>query len=367
MRRIILLAAIATTVASCTQKEHTQSAQALPIEVATPVVREVTLTREYPGYLAADATIAIVGRVNGTLTSRNYTPGSRVKKGALLFTIEPEVYINEVKAAEAAVSTAQASLDYARSNYARVIAASVSEAVSQIDVLQAETKVATSEAQLKTAEAQLATARTNLSYCYIRAPYDGIITLSNYSTGSYIAGAASPQQLATLYKDNTMYAYFDVTDNQWLRQQQRINEVGKEQQITFTLGEDRYFTRKANMDYLSPDVNLSTGTLRVRAQLDNADGFLKAGSYISIVLPYEKIAHGTLIRDASIGSDQLGNYVYVVDSNNRVEYRHIETGALVDDTLRLVRSGLNATERYVSKALLKVRNGMLITPIEDKH
>ena len=157
---------------------------------------------------------------------------------------------------------------------------------------------------------------------------------------------------------------FDVTDTQWLRQQRRIDEVGKEEQITFTLGEDRYFTRKARMDYLAPNVNTSTGTLRVRARLDNSDKFLKPGSYISIVLPYEKIEQGTLIEDASIGTDQLGNYIYVVNSDNTVEYRHIETGTTVDDTLRLVRSGIAPDERYVRKALLKVHNGMKVTPID---
>lgn len=362
MKRTILIAAIA--VAACSHKESEQAAHPLPVEVSTPIVREVTLTREYPGNLQADATVAIVGRVNGTLISRNYTPGERVKKGALLFTIEPTLYINAVKQAEAAVSTAGASLDYALNNYTRIKAAATSDAVSEIDVAQAATSVATAEAQLKSAEAQLATARTNLGYCYIKAPHSGTITLASYSTGSYIAGAGSPVQLATLYKDDMMYAYFDVTDNQWLRQQRRIDEVGKEEQITFTLGEDRYFTRKARMDYLAPNVNTGTGTLRVRARLDNSDKFLKPGSYISIVLPYEKIERGTLIDNASIGTDQLGSYIYVVNSDSTVEYRHIETGTTVDDTLRLVRSGIAPDERYVRKALLKVHNGMKVTPID---
>lgn len=361
MKRIILIAAIA--VAACNRQESTRAMQPLFVEVSSPIVRQVTLTREYPGYLQADATVSITGRVNGTLTDRSYTPGERVKKGKLLFTIDPTLYINAVKQCEAAVSTAKASLDYARNNYTRTKAAAEGNAVSQIDVAQAETNVATAEAQLATAEAQLATARTNLSYCYIKAPHNGVMTTAAYSTGNYIAGAASPVQLATLYKDDVMYAYFDVTDNQWLRQQQRIDRVGKDEYITFSLGEDKYFTRKARMDYLSPNVNLSTGTLQVRALLDNADGFLRPGSYISIVLPYEKVEQGLLINDASIGTDQLGNYIYVVNSDNIVEYRHIETGSVVDDTLRLVKSGIKPGERYVRGALLKVHNGMKITPV----
>ncbi len=365
MNRILLTAMAGTLFAACSHKQESSSTPPLPVAVETAEVRDVTLTREYPGYLSAEATVAIVARVNGTLIKKNYTPGRRVKRGDILFEIEPTTYQNEVTQAQAALSKAEAGLDYALSNYERMLKAEKSNAVSRIEVIQAQTNVATGRAAVSTARAALSTAATNLDYCLIRAPHDGLMTLADYSVGSYIAGAASPVQLGTLYKDDTMYAYFDVTDNQWLRQQQRIDAVGKEETITFSLGEDKYFTREARMDYLSPNVDLSTGTLRVRAELPNNDHFLKPGSYISVILPYEKATNAILARDASIGTDQLGNYLYVVNDSNIVEYRHIETGNIVDDTMRLVRSGLRPHERYVSKALMKVRGGQRITPVTE--
>ncbi|MBR2300619.1 MAG: efflux RND transporter periplasmic adaptor subunit [Bacteroidaceae bacterium] len=364
MKRFIYAVAVLLTAASCQEKRKTtDSIEKIPIEVSTPIVREVTLTREYPGFLESDITIDIVARVNGTLESKNYKAGSRVKKGELLFSIDPTTYKDAVTQAQANLKMAKANLDYSRNNYERMKAALESDAVSQIEFIKAETNVASAQADVSKAEAALSTARKELSYCYISAPYDGYISLPDYSTGNYIAGATSPVKLATLYKDDIMYAYFYVTGNEWLRQQYRIDEVGKEEYITFTLGDDKYFSRKAKMDYLSPDVNLTTGTLRVRARLENNDHFLKPGSYISIVLPYEKIDKGILITDASIGTDQLGKFIYVVNDSNIVEYRHIVTGNLVDDTLRVIREGLKAGEKYVSKALLKVRNGMEIIPI----
>ena len=365
MKKIIIAATITIMVAACQHKVKSgaTSDESIPIEVSLPIVREVTLTREYPGYLESDATIEIVGRVNGTLGSKNYKAGTRVKKGELLFTIESSSYKDAVKQAEAALKTAKANLDYSRNNYERMKIAIQSNAVSEIELLKAETNVATAEADVSNAEAALHTALTNLGYCNIYAPYDGYISLPEYSTGSYIAGASTPVKLATLYKDDIMYAYFDVSDNQWLRQQQQIDRIGKEEYITFTLGEDRYFSRRAKMDYLSPNINLSTGTLRVRAELANDDHFLKSGSYINVVLPYEQLDRGILITDASIGSDQLGKFIYVVNDSNIVEYRHIITGGIIDDTLRIVREGLQPNETYVSKALLKVRNGMKITPV----
>ena len=94
---------------------------------------------------------------------------------------------------------------------------------------------------------------------------------------------------------------------------------------------------------------------------------LKPGSYISVVMTYDDVKNAVLVRDASIGTDQLGKYLYVVDASNQVEYRRISVGNLVDDTLRLVTSGLEPTDRYVTKALLKVRNGMSVTPMMEKQ
>lgn len=137
--------------------------------------------------------------------------------------------------------------------------------------------------------------------------------------------------------------------------------------ITFSMAGGKMFTWDATIDYLAPDVNLSTGTLKVRAEMKNEGGFLKPGSYISIQLPYDNIRNAILINDASIGTDQLGKYIYVVNDSNKVVYRRIETGSLVNDTLRLITRGLAPDERYVTKALLKVRNSMQVTPIMEEQ
>lgn len=353
-------------VCGCHKKaENAGSTAALPVEVAQPIERTVTLTREYPGYLEALSTISIVGRASGTLQKQSYTAGGRVKKGETLFVIEPTLYQNAVAQAEAALNTAEAGLEYARSNYERMQQAIESDAVSQIELLQAKSNVKSYEAQVSNAKAALSTARTNLGYCYVKAPINGVVGIENYSVGTYIPGAASPVELCKMYQDDKMYAYFDITDNQWLNKEKRADVVGKEEYVTFTLGNDTYYRWKAKMDYLSPDINLSTGTMRVRAELDNSNLFLKPGSYISVILPYEKIDNGILVKDASIGTDQLGKFLYVLNDSNTVEYRTIETGNLIDDTLRLVTSGLKANELYVTKALLKVRGGMKITPIME--
>ena len=148
--------------AGCKEKSHQTEMPAPSISVATPVVRDITLTKDYPGYLSSDRMVNLVARVNGYLQSSQLVPGAKVKKGDLIFVIEPEVYQNNVTQAEAALNTAKAQVEYARSNYERMKEAAKSGAVSQIQVLQAESTAAEMEASVHNAEAALKTARTNL-------------------------------------------------------------------------------------------------------------------------------------------------------------------------------------------------------------
>lgn len=368
MKKLAVIFLLLPLLMGCKKQKHTTASMPAPeIDVARPQVRDITLTKDYPGYLATDKTVNLVARVNGVLQSINFQAGSRVRQGQLLFVIEPTLYEDNVKQAEAALETARAQLDYARNNYERMQEAIKSDAVSQIQVQQAKSSVAQGEAAVHNAEAELNTARTNLSYCYVKAPFNGTITKTQFDVGSYISGSLQPVTLATIYKDDSMYAYFNVSDNQWLG---LLLASGKgkvssqlPQEITVRLGEDGNRAYPAKLDYLSPNVDLSTGTLSVRANLDNPEGLLKSGLYVSITLPYGEAKNAVLVPDASIGTDQLGKFVYIVNDSNIVRYQHILTGQLVDDTLRQVTSGLDPQDRYVTKALLKVREGMKVKPV----
>ena len=295
----------------------------LAISVAKPIVKDITLTKDYPGYLTTEKTVNLVARVNGTLQSVSYAPGGRVKKGQLLFVIEPTLYNDKVAQAEAELKTAQAQLEYARNNYSRMKEAVKSDAVSQIQVLQSESSVTEGVAAVSNAEAALSTARTNLGYCYVRAPFDGTISKSTVDIGSYVGGSLQPVTLATIYKDDQMYAYFNVADNQWLEMSMNNQQPTKDlpKKIMVQLGKE--------------------GT----------------ESY------YGEADHAILVKEASIGTDQLGKFLYAVNDSDIVHYRHIEIGQLINDTLRQVLGGLSPQERYVTEALMKVRDGMKIKPI----
>lgn len=347
------------------KKEATRGTMPIPeISVAHPVVQDITLTKEYPGYLTSEKTVDLVGRVNGTLQTIAYTPGSRVRQGQVLFLIEPTIYQDDVRQAEAALNTARANLEYAQNNYTRMQEALKTDAVSQIQVLQSKSNVATSQAAVSNAEAALNTARTNLSYCTVRAPFDGTISRNLIDAGSYVSGGVQPVTLATVYKDDHLYTYFNVADNQWLAMLMQQGGDSIPRQVNVSLGKDGILSYPAKLDYLSPNVDLNTGTLNIRASLDNPKGILKSGLYVSITLPYGKQKNAVLIPDASIGTDQLGKYVYIVNDSNIVHYRHIEIGQLIGDSLRQIKQGISPQERYVTKALMKVRDGMPVKPIQ---
>ena len=370
MKKLMYIFLVLSVLTGCKEKKNAGAMKGMPtpaISVAKPIVKDITLTKDYPGYLTTEKTVNLVARVNGTLQSVSYTPGGRVKKGQLLFVIEPALYNDKVAQAEAELKTAQAQLEYARSNYSRMKEAIKSDAVSQIQLLQSEANVTEGIAAVNNAEAALSTAHTNLGYCYVRAPFDGTITKSTVDIGSYVGGSLQPVTLATIYKDNQMYAYFNVADNQWLTMAMDNQQLPANlpQKIMVQLGKEGTETYPAALDYLSPNVDLNTGTLTVRANFDNPKGILKSGLYVSITLPYGEAKNAVLVKEGSIGTDQLGKYLYVVNDSNIVHYRHIEIGQLVDGTLRQIVGGLSPQEQYVTEALMKVRDGMKVKPLPD--
>ena len=332
-----------------------------PISVAKPVVRDITLMKSYPGYVSAQNSVNLVARVSGYLENSFYDAGSKVEKDKLLFLIEPTQYKDYVLEAESSLENAIAKRDYAENNYMRMKEASVSNAISEIDLIEAKSQLIAAEADVKNAEASLSLAKTNLSYCYVKAPFRGRVTIGTLSNGNYVNGG-EPTVLATIFQEDLMYAYFNIEDNQYLKMLWQNNETPFDSVMVFFDSPTRKVF-KGKIDYVAPNIELSMGTLRLRAEIENHNGELKDGMYASVMLPYAKKDNAVLIDDASIGFDQLGSFVYVVNDSSIVEYRHISTGEVIDDTLRYVTSGIDEGEMYVSKALLKVRDGMKVNPV----
>ncbi len=365
--RVALCVIVAATVMAACQgnSENEQVAKAPDISVAYPVEDTITLYASYPGYLSATKSLDLIGRVSGYQIATLYQDGASVKQGDTLFIIEPRQYEDAVAQAEAALQTAESQLYYAENNYTRMKEAAQSNAISDIDLIKSESAYHEAEAALKNAEAALQSARTQLSYCYVRAPFSGKVTASVFGDGAYINGSASTV-LATMYQDYELFAYFNIDDAQYLRMVNNGLIGNKNFKVNLSFREQLRHNYSGRVDYVAPNINLSTGTLEIRVVVKNPHGELRDGLYTTINLPYGDDNSSLLIQDAAIGSDQIGKYVYVVSDSNRVEMRHIEIGNLYQDTLRVVNGGLTPQDRYVTRALLKVREGMEINPVVEK-
>ena len=359
------LTAIALTACHKTQKKTDGDSDIMPVEVAVPVVDSVVLTNIYPGNLVAQQQVDIMARVDGVVKGVHAASGQKVRRGQLLYSIEDTKYRDAVRQAEASLSTARSDYEYYRRQYAAMQKAYQSDAVSEMEVLQAKNNMEQSLASIENASAALQSAQLMLSYCNVTAPFDGTLALATFDRDAYVNGEAEPVKLNTLYNDDVLHAYISIDEPAYLRlmnnrERQHINLDSVE--ITFAAPmTHRYFS---TIDYAAPEVNTSTGTVTMRFNVDNTRHELKSGMYMTLHLPYEAVSDAMLIRDAAIGTDQLGKYVYTVNDSGKVVYTHIETGDLYNDTMRIVKSGLTPDSRYITQALLKVRNGMKVQPVE---
>ena len=334
------------------------------VSVAYPLADSVVLHKSYPGYVSATNEINIVARVNGTVVKKYFEDGAMVQKGAPLFSIESTNYADKVHQAEAALQTAIASNEYASREYEAMKKALESDAVSKMEVIQAESNMQQTEADIKNARAALQTARTMLGYCTVSSPYTGRAASPNVSVGDYVAGEGSPVVLTRVYDDHKVNVNFAIDDASYLALTETTDGKAVDlNHVPVSFGDTITSTFTGRLTYEAPGVNQSTGTLQLRLEVDNPDAILKSGMYANVNLPYAVDPHAIIIRDASIGTDQLGKYVYVVNDSNKVVYTPIKTGELYQDTLRIVTSGLNPTDRYVTTALMKVRDGMTVKPV----
>lgn len=366
-RLLIPLAAIAATATwGCSSKSSTTGSDIPQIQVAEARTDSLTLYKSYPGTLSATSTVEVVARVNGTLLTSNFNAGDLVRKGDVLFTIESTTYRDAVQQAQAQLATAKSSNEYATRQYAAMKKALESDAVSQMEVAQAKSAMEQSEAAIKEAEAALRTARTNLGYCTITAPITGHISSRMVDPGAYLGGAASPVPLATIYDDATMLAVFYIEDDSFLRMHSTSgNRTGIDYSaIPLTFSESLPHDYTGNLYYMSPAVDTSTGTVQLKARVNNQYNELRDGMYVSVKLPWKTDPKAVVVLDGSLSTDQLGKYLYTVNDSDKVVYTPVSVGDLYQDTLRIITKGIEAGDMYVTKAMLKVRNGMTVKPVK---
>jgi RND family efflux transporter MFP subunit len=336
------------------------------VDVGLPVQRSVTRYLEATGNTAPIKSVDLVARVQGVLQSIDYQDGGFVKQGATLFTVEPETYKLKLEQAQAAEAGAQASMKQADADFKRQSDLVARQAVSQATLDTSTSNRDNAQASLQQAEVNTKIAAVNYGYTNVVAPFDGIVSAHLVSVGELV-GAASPTQLATIVQLDPIYVNFNVNEQDVLRIRAEAKRRGltsedlKQFPIEVGLQTEGGYPHKGKLDYAAPTINQSTGTLAVRGVLPNAERVLLPGYYVRVRVPLDEQQGALLVPDVALGSDQAGRYVLVVNKDNVVEQRKVQTGPVEGD-LRVIESGLKADDRVIIAGLLRAIPGQKVDP-----
>jgi RND family efflux transporter MFP subunit len=340
------------------------------VDVATPVQRSITRYLEATGNTAAVKSVDLVARVQGFLQSIDYKDGDFVKEGTTLFTIEPETYKLKLEQAQAAEAGAQATLKQAEYDFRRQTDLVARQAVSQATLDASTANRDNAQASLLQAQANTRIAEVNCGYTKVTAPFDGVVSAHLISVGELV-GAASPTQLASIVALDPIYVNFNVNERDVIRIRAEAMRKGltpedlKQVPVEVGLQTETGYPHEGKLDYVSPTINQSTGTLAVRGLIPNPNRVLLPGYFVRVRVPIEQQKDALLVPDTSLGSDQGGRYLLVVNKDNVVEQRKVTTGP-VEGELRVIDDGLKADDRVVIAGLLRVIPGEKIDPQVQK-
>jgi RND family efflux transporter MFP subunit len=336
------------------------------VDVAVPVQRAITRYLETTGNTAPIKSVDLVARVQGFLQSINYQDGTFIKQGATLFTIEPETYKLKLDQARAAEAGAEASLKLADADFKRQTDLVQRQAVSQSTLDTSTSNRENAQASLQQAQANTRLAEMNYGYTNVTAPFDGIVSAHLVSIGELV-GVSSPTQLATIVALDPIYVNFNVNEQDVLRIRAEAAKRGvtiselRQLPVEVGLQTETGYPHKGRLDYISPMLNQSTGTLPVRGLLPNPDRVLLPGFFLRVRVPFDKQDNALLVPNVSLGSDQSGRYLLVVNGDNVVEQRKVQTGQLEGD-LRVIEDGLKPDDKVVIAGLLRAIPGQKVDP-----
>jgi multidrug efflux system membrane fusion protein len=340
------------------------------VTVAHPVAKEIIDFDEFTARLAAVNSVEIRARVNGYLQKVNFTDGAFVKKGDLLFVIDPRPFQAEVDRVQAELDRARTQVDLATNDYNRAQDLLKTKAISSEESDTRSKNLASANSAVKVAQANLETAKLNLDYTNIAAPIDGRVGRALVREGNLVVGDGNNSTLlTTLVTVDPVYAYADV-DETTVEKYQKLDKEGLRKNnnglvsAQLALGNSNDFSHQGHIDFIDNQIDAKTGTLPTRAVFSNEDHSLIPGQFGRLRIIGSGKYTGMLIPDYAIGVDQEKKVVLVVGADNTVSAKEVVPGQLIDG-LRVIRSGLDASDLVVLDRLMMVHAGMKVAPKEE--
>ncbi|KKJ02634.1 efflux RND transporter periplasmic adaptor subunit [Burkholderia gladioli] len=325
------------------------------VDVANVLSKTITDWQTYSGRLEAIERVDVRPLVSGTIVSVNFKDGALVKKGDVLFVIDPRPYQAEVDRTAAQLAAAQARDGYAQTDWQRAQRLIGDNAIAKRDYDEKQNAARESAANVKAAAAALEAARINLSYTRIVAPFTGRASRAEITLGNVVSAGASAAPLTTLVSVSPIYASFDADEQTYLRYIGNQRD-GRKVPVDLGLANESGYSRNGVIDSVDNRLDTSSGTIRVRARFDNADGTLVPGLYARVKVDGSAPHPALLVDDAAINTDQDKKFVFVVDAQGKVAYREVQIGSLHGNQ-RVIAGGLQASDRVVVNGTQRVRPG----------
>ena len=333
--------------------------QAPAVSAAEVVVKSISQWDSFNGRIEAVESVQLRPRVSGYIEKVNYTDGQEVKKGEVLFTIDDRTWRAALEQAQATLARAKTQASLARSEANRTDKLIHTNLVSREEWEQRRAAATQAQADIRAAQAAVDAAQLNLDFTNVTAPIDGRASRALITRGNLVTAGDSASVLTTLVSQKTVYVYFDVDESTYLHYQHlaRSGQGASSNHLALPVeiglvGEEGY-PHQGKVDFLDNQLTPSTGTIRMRALLDNAQRQFTPGLFARVRLPGSAEFNATLIDDKAVLTDQDRKYVYVVDQEGKAQRRDITPGRLADG-LRIVQQGLKPGDRVIVEGLQKV-------------
>ena len=356
-----LAAACALFVNGCSDSSENAKSEEIPeVVAAVPLKKDVVLMDDYTARLAAVESVKVRARVGGYLEKVNFKEGQFVKKGDLLFVIDPRTFEAELASAKARVAEVEARVKLADTNLNRAKELFAADVVSQEVLDTRSCEMLSANAALLSAQAVLRNAQLNLDFAYIRAPISGRISEKLVDIGNLVV--ANSTVLTTIVKYDTIQAYFELSERDVVNYREaglfgKIDvNAGTGPKVELKLFENNGKAYSGVLNYCDNQISPDTATLAMRADFGNADGSLTPGMFGTISLAGETRKGALLVPESAIGTDLVGRYVMVVGKDSKIAYRHVEVGRLFGK-YRIIEKGLSESDTVVVAGLQRAVEG----------
>ena len=373
IRKLSIILLLLFIFTSCAEKNK-QAPPSPEIQVVEVLIKDVPIYKEFVGQIYGQFDIPIRARVSGFLDGIHFREGERVKKGALLYTIDPQPFEADVAKQMSKVAEAKTALVKAESDLNRIKPLAEMNAVSQSDLDAAQAEYEAALAYVDAAEANLRLSKITLGYASMYSPIKGIIGKTKARVGEFVGQDPNPVILNTVSTIENIRVEFFLSEADYLRMAREYRETLKKlrektlkpeenrAKLDLILADGSVFKYQGIVDFIDREIDPSTGAILLQATFPNPDQILRPGLFGKIRAVMQNIKNGVLVPQRCITELQGKHSVYVVDTENTVQFREVEVGETIGD-MWLIDSGLKEGDIVVLEGLQHVRSGMVINPV----